>query len=158
MYICILYKKKYAFIHFSEHQENKENLVSKRVNALKNVDALSLLGQLDVDKNLIDKCLPVITKIHKPFERFEMQDLSLEYIQECLKTWFEWIKIFSQVEIKKLMGLITSVKGVNSIREESLAIKIPENWELLWKNFELDSANFWMEFFQPLLTERVKGE
>lgn len=116
-----------------------------------------MMSKLDLDKELMDKFLPILVKNHKLFVQTDLQKLPLTYIQEHVKSWFEWVRQLATVEVAKLLNLITSIKGIYNIREECLAVDIPENWDCSWEAISLNSVNFWTEFFQPLLTNRVKG-
>ena len=116
-----------------------------------------MLCQLDMDEELINKFLPLVAKNHKPFVEHELKKIPLTDIQESVNAWFKWVKQLSTVEVTKLLNLITSVKGIYSIREECLCRDTPESWDSVWEAFSLPSVNFWLEIFQPLLTERVKS-
>lgn len=127
------------------------------INEIKDRNAFLMLSQLDLEEELINKFLPLVAKNHKPFVQHELKKLPLANVQESVNAWFNWVKQLATVEVTKLLNLITSVKGIYSIREECLAVEIPENWDSTWDAFSLPSVNFWAEFFQPLLTQRVKG-
>lgn len=116
-----------------------------------------MLSQLDLDQDLLDKYLPSITKLHKPFAKVEFASVSLEDLQKNVKAWLEWTRNFISSQVSQLLDLVTSVKGVYVIREEALALQVPENWNSIWEDLSLPDLNFWSEFFQPLLTKRVKG-
>ena len=116
-----------------------------------------MLSHLDLDQDLLQKYLPTVTKTHKPFARLEFSGVALEDLQKNLKSWLDWTRSFTASEISKLLYLVTSVKGIHIIREEALAVQVPENWNSIWEDLGLPSVNFWSEFFQPLLTKRVKG-
>ena len=116
-----------------------------------------MLLQLDLDQDLLKKYLPAVTKTHKPFARIEFSGVELEDLQKNVKSWLEWTRSFTLSEVSRLLELVTSVKGIHIIREEALAVQVPENWDSIWEDLSLPGVNFWSEFFQPLLTKRVKG-
>jgi hypothetical protein len=116
-----------------------------------------MLSQLELDELIINKYLPLVAKNHKPFEQYKLEKLPLTSIQESLNVWFQWFEQLTISDITKLLNLVTSVKGIHNVREECLAVTVPENWESIWETFSLPSINFWSKFFQPLITERVKG-
>ncbi|XP_015609799.1 conserved oligomeric Golgi complex subunit 1 isoform X2 [Cephus cinctus] len=137
---------------------NKEGgLVMQYINSVTDLDAAFMFAQLDLDKDLVNKYLPTITKNHKPFTRGEIEDFSITTLHENLKTWLSWVKTFTTVEVSKLLNLVTSVRGIFNIREEALALEFPDNWNTTWEELSLPVTNFWAQFFQPLLTERAKG-
>lgn len=115
-----------------------------------------MLSQLDLNNNLIDKYLPSVTKNHKPFAKGEFTEISTAEIHEILENWFNWIKKFANNEITKLLNLVTSVKGIFNIREESILVNLPENWNNMWTDLSIKQINFWTEYYHPLLTNRVK--
>ena len=128
------------------------------INEIKDKDAFSMLLKLDMEEKLLNKFLPLIAKNHKPFIQHDLKNLPLAQVQEKMNAWFEWVRQLTNKEITSLLNLITSIKGIYSIREDCLAIDIPENWEFIWEVFSLPSINFWSEYFHPLLTTRVKGK
>ncbi|XP_014207402.1 conserved oligomeric Golgi complex subunit 1 isoform X2 [Copidosoma floridanum] len=141
---------------FTKYGDFHSGLVSHYIDDIKQQDAIFLLCQLDLDEELMNEFLPLTTKSYKPFKEYDLEKIPIDSIQESVKTFFDWIKQITLTEVKKLLNLITSIKGVYSIREECLAVSVPENWEHAWETFSLPSSNFWLEFFQPLLTDRVK--
>ncbi|XP_032451954.1 conserved oligomeric Golgi complex subunit 1 isoform X1 [Nasonia vitripennis] len=142
---------------FIKYRDSQDGLVSMYINEIKDTNAFLMLSQLDLEEELIQKFLPLVAKNHKPFVQHELKKLPLANVQESVNAWFNWVKQLATIEVTKLLNLITSVKGIYSIREECLAVEIPENWDSTWDAFSLPSVNFWTEFFQPLLTARVKG-
>ncbi|KAL7304408.1 hypothetical protein TKK_0003206 [Trichogramma kaykai] len=141
---------------FIYHNDETSGLVSLSINGIKDTDAYSMLSKLDFNTDLLNTFLPTITKTHKPFVQHELENLELSEVQEKMAKWLQWVKDVTRTEVTQLLNLITSIKGVYSIREECLAIDIPDNWEFIWEIFAQPSINFWSEFFHPLLTERVK--
>lgn len=137
--------------------DSNTGLISRYINDIKKKDAISLLSHLDLNKELLNKFLPQVTKNYKPFEQYELENILVNSIQETIKQWFEWIKQFFTLEVTKLLNFITSIKGIYTIREDCLGINVPDNWEFAWSTFSMSSINFWLEFFQPLMTERVKS-
>lgn len=143
--------------HFAEYKDNQDGLVSLYINGIKDRDAFLMLSQLDLNEELMNEFLPMVAKNHKPFVQHELTKLPLSSVQDSVNAWFKWVRELVTVEVTNFLKLITSIKGIYNIREESLAVDIPENWDSIWHTFSLPSINFWSEFFQPLLTERVEG-
>lgn len=98
-----------------------------------------------------------MTKMHKPFANVEFTNVSLENLKKNVESWLDWTRNFISLEVSQLLDLVTSVKGVHIIREEALALQVPENSNSIWDDLSLPGVNFWSQFFQPLLTKRVKG-
>ncbi|KAJ8688562.1 hypothetical protein QAD02_024357 [Eretmocerus hayati] len=142
---------------FIKYKDESGGLVSDLINKIKDRDASSMLAELDMNVELIHKFLPSVAKSYQPFVQHELKRLPIAVVQESVNDWFQWVKQLAAVEIMKLLNFVTSVKGIFSIREECLAVDIPEDWDSVWEVLSLTKTNFWMEFFQPLLTERVKG-
>lgn len=115
-----------------------------------------MLCKLDLDKDLLGKYLPIVTKNHKPFEKDQFIDLLPSDLSKSVQNWLEWIREFTSREVPKLLNIVTSIKGIYNIREESLAVVLPENWGQMWSELPLPIPNFWAAFYQPLLTMRVK--
>ena len=138
-----------------EHQSS--GLVSSKVHTLTDQTASSMLSNLDLDTDLLEKFLPTVTKCHKPFTKSHpFPDLTPPDLSKILQNWLDWIKSFTTIEISKLLNLVTSVKGIYNIREESLSVELPENYEKICTDLSLPLTNFWSDFYQNLLTKRVK--
>ncbi|KAK0180195.1 hypothetical protein PV327_005864 [Microctonus hyperodae] len=131
-------------------------LLAQYMKTIIDQEASTMLSQLDLNNQLMDKYLPGVTKYHKPFVIGEFTDLTMSDLHEKINSWLSWIKSFTKTEISQLLKLVTSVRGIYNIREESVALQLPENWTTIWKDISLPIVNFWTEFFHPLLTERVK--
>ncbi|XP_043472746.1 conserved oligomeric Golgi complex subunit 1 isoform X1 [Leptopilina heterotoma] len=146
-----------SLIHncFIKSNDNR-GLISQHINDINQVEATQILSQLDLDQDLLDKYLPSMTKMHKPFAKVEFTGVSLEDLKKNVKSWLDWTRNFISLEVSQLLDLVTSVKGVHIIREEALALQVPENSNSIWDDLSLPGVNFWSEFFQPLLTKRVK--
>lgn len=119
-------------------------------------DASKMFSQLDLNNQLIQKYLPSVTKNHKPFAKDEFIEMSISDIREELKNWFTWIQNFTKFEMSRLLNLVTSVKGVFNIREESISVHLPENWNNTWVDLSMTRINFWTQYIHPLLTNRVE--
>ncbi|XP_063993601.1 conserved oligomeric Golgi complex subunit 1 isoform X2 [Diachasmimorpha longicaudata] len=147
-----------ALIHscFIKSNNHDHGLISHHVKSISDQEASSILSQLDLNPQLLDKYLPSVTKHHKPFVKGEFHELSPLDLMKKLHDWFAWVHKFVSDSIKQLLNLVTSVKGIFNIREESISLEIPENWTNIWQDLSTSPINFWMEFFQPLLTDRVK--
>ncbi|XP_011304064.1 conserved oligomeric Golgi complex subunit 1 isoform X1 [Fopius arisanus] len=141
-----------CFIKAAPHDEG---LISHHIKSITIQEASTMLSQLDVSPQLLDKYLPSVTKNHKPFAKGEFKELSPSDVTSSLSQWFSWVKKFTSVSIRHLLNLVTSVRGLFTIREESIALELPSNWTNIWKDLSSPPLNFWTEFFHPLLTERV---
>ncbi|XP_011499095.1 PREDICTED: conserved oligomeric Golgi complex subunit 1 [Ceratosolen solmsi marchali] len=142
---------------FIKYEDNEDGLVSKHISDINHRDAIFLLSEFDLGEEMINKYLPLVAKNHKPFVEFKLEKLPLTSIQESIDAWFKWVEQLIITEITRLLNLVTSIKGIHNVREECLAVAVPENWDYIWELYSLPSVNFWSKFFQPLLTERVKG-
>ncbi|XP_015184927.1 PREDICTED: conserved oligomeric Golgi complex subunit 1 isoform X2 [Polistes dominula] len=134
-----------------------EGLVSQYIDAIKDDKVYSLLSKIDANKDLIEKYLSSVITNEKPFSQEGDDKFSITDLQECIKTWLNWLNEFCNTEVDKLFQLIVSVKGLYSIREEAVGINLPENWKIIWEDFGLPNISYWLEYFQPLLSKRAKS-
>ncbi|XP_034935180.1 conserved oligomeric Golgi complex subunit 1 isoform X2 [Chelonus insularis] len=147
-----------ALIHFCfiNAYNQQSGLITTFIKEIMDQESLKMLCQLDLSNQIIDKYLPSVTKNHKLFAKDEFTDLSSVDLHSRFNLWLSWVKTFTATEISRLLNLVTSVKGIYNIREESIAIQLPEYWTNIWKDLSLPIINFWTEFYHPLLTDRVK--
>lgn len=131
-------------------------LVLQFITDIKDQEAYSLLSQLDLNQDLLEEFLPSVSKHHKPFVQDVPANFPLSVLQESVKSWLKWVDDFSTCEVTKLLDLIVSVKGLYNVREESVSVNLPENWNSIWEELSLPRISFWMEFFQPIITKRAK--
>ncbi|KOC62140.1 Conserved oligomeric Golgi complex subunit 1 [Habropoda laboriosa] len=138
--------------------ENKSGgLVSQYLTKIQDQGAYSLLSQLDLNQELLMEFLPSVTKQHKPFLVEGSQNFAIPDLQKSIKSWLDWVSNFCNHEVTKLLDLIISIKGLYYVREESVSINLPENWNSIWEELSLPKITFWVEFFQPLISRRVKN-
>ncbi|XP_012251073.2 conserved oligomeric Golgi complex subunit 1 [Athalia rosae] len=142
---------------FIESDGNTKGLVLQRIEAVAGPTAPTTLSLLKVDTDLTEKFLSPFAKSHKPSSRGEIEPVSAAELATNVTNWLSWVQSFVKCEVSKLLALVTSVKGIHNIRENALALDVPENWESMCKNLSLQrTINLWADYFQPLLTERVK--
>ncbi|CAK9808356.1 Conserved oligomeric Golgi complex subunit 1 [Anthophora quadrimaculata] len=138
--------------------ENKSNgLVSHYLTKIQNQEAYAILSQLDLNQELLEEFLPSVIKQHKPFLVEGSQNFSIPDLQKSIKSWLDWVSEFCNHEVTKLLNLIISIKGLYYVREEAVSINLPENWNSIWEELSLPKITFWVEFFQPLISYRVKN-
>ncbi|XP_017889785.1 conserved oligomeric Golgi complex subunit 1 isoform X2 [Ceratina calcarata] len=142
---------------FITTENQSEGLVSQYLTRIQDQEAYSLLSQLDLNQELLMEFLPAVTKQHKPFAVQTSENFSISDIQRSIKFWLDWVAEFSNREITKLLNLIISIKGLYYVREEAVSISLPENWNSIWEKLSLPRITFWVEFFQPLISSRVKS-
>ncbi|XP_043288617.1 conserved oligomeric Golgi complex subunit 1 isoform X2 [Venturia canescens] len=133
-----------------------QGLVSENIKKLRDVKASEMLYNLDLDNDLLEKFLPNVTKNHKPFSKEEFINVDRKEMSKILESWFSWIEKLGRTEISRLLNLVTSIRGVFNIREETLALESLENWNDITEELGLSRKNFWAVYYQPILTKRVK--
>lgn len=141
---------------FINSDRKSGGLVSQYLTKIQDQEAYSLLTQLDFNQELLKEFLPLVTKQHKPFAANSFENFCIPDLQKSIKSWLEWVAEFCNREITKLLDLIISIKGLYYVREEAVSINLPENWNSIWEELSLPRITFWVEFFQPLISHRVK--
>lgn len=136
--------------------EHGQGLVSENVKKLRNVKASEMLYDLDLDNDLLEKFLPSVTKNHKPFSKEDFVNVDRKEMAKILEAWLSWIEKLGKSEISRLLHLVTSIRGIFNIREETLGLESLENWNEISEELGLSRKNFWAVYYQPILTKRVK--
>lgn len=157
-----LSKKNCLFDHFdafafTEANGKPQGLVLQSIESVAGQKSPTTLSLLKVDTDLTDKFLSPFAKSHRPSTKGEVDPVPEADLKININNWLSWVEAFVKREVSKLLDLVTSVKGIHNIREEALAIDVPDNWETMCRKLSLpNTVNFWGDCFQPLLTERVK--
>ncbi|XP_076678689.1 conserved oligomeric Golgi complex subunit 1 isoform X1 [Andrena cerasifolii] len=142
---------------FINTDDRTGGLVLRYITRIQDQETYSLLSQLNLNQELLTEFLPSVTKQHKPFVQDNPDSFLLPDLQNCMKSWLEWVAEFCNREVTKLLDLIVSIKGLYYVREEAVSINLPENWNGIWEGLSLPKITFWVEFFQPILSERAKS-
>ncbi|XP_076395126.1 conserved oligomeric Golgi complex subunit 1 isoform X2 [Megachile rotundata] len=142
---------------FINTAEKSGGLVLQYIKKVQDQETYSLLSQLNLDQELLKEFLPSVIKQHKPFAIETPENFSLPDLQKSIKSWLEWVSKFCNNEVINLLNLVVSIKGLYYVREEAVSINLPENWNAIWEDLSLPRITFWVEFFQPLISHRVKS-
>ncbi|XP_076174004.1 conserved oligomeric Golgi complex subunit 1 isoform X2 [Ptiloglossa arizonensis] len=142
---------------FINTKDRSAGLVLQYITKIQDQEAYSLLSQLDLNQELLQEFLPTVTKQHKPFVQDTPENFLLPDLQKSIKSWLEWVAEFCNHEVTKLLNLIISIKGLYYVREEAVSINLPENWNSIWEEVSLPRITFWVEFFQPIISQRAKN-
>ncbi|XP_053975491.1 conserved oligomeric Golgi complex subunit 1 isoform X1 [Hylaeus volcanicus] len=142
---------------FMNTTDKSGGLVLQYITKIQDQDAYSMVSQLDFNQELLQEFLPSVTKQHKPFVQDTPKNLLLPDLQESIKSWLHWVSEFCNREVTKLLNLIVSIKGLYYVREEAVSINLPENWNSIWEELSLPRITFWVEFFQPIISQRAKS-
>nr|XP_012153451.1 PREDICTED: conserved oligomeric Golgi complex subunit 1 [Megachile rotundata] len=142
---------------FINTAEKSGGLVLQYIKKVQDQETYSLLSQLNLDQELLKEFLPPVIKQHKPFAIETPENFSLPDLQKSIKSWLEWVSKFCNNEVINLLNLVVSIKGLYYVREEAVSINLPENWNAIWEDLSLPRITFWVEFFQPLISHRVKS-
>lgn len=141
---------------FINSEGESGGLILQYLIKIQDQEAYSLLSQLDLNQELLQEFLPLVTKQHKPFTVHNSENFCILDLQKRIKSWLHWVAEFCNHEITKLLDLIISIRGLYYVREEAVNINLPENWNKIWEELSLPRITFWVEFFQPLISQRVK--
>lgn len=144
-------------MNITDTKDRSAGLVLQYITKIQDQEAYSLLSQLDLNQELLQEFLPTVTKQHKPFVQDTPENFLLPDLQKSIKSWLEWVAEFCNHEVTKLLNLIISIKGLYYVREEAVSINLPENWNSIWEEVSLPRITFWVEFFQPIISQRAKS-
>ncbi|XP_076630007.1 conserved oligomeric Golgi complex subunit 1 isoform X2 [Colletes latitarsis] len=142
---------------FIRTNDKSGGLVLQYITKIQDQEAYSLLSQLDFNQELLQEFLPPVIKQHKLFVQNTPENFLLPDLQKNIESWLEWVAEFCNLEVAKLLNLIVSIKGLYYVREEAVSINLPENWNTIWEELSLPRITFWVEFFQPIISQRVKS-
>ena len=150
---------------FINTPEKSEGLILQYITEIQDQNLYSLLTQLNFDQELLKEFLPSMIKDYNPFDKANSKlkeldtdkNFRISHIQKSIQSWLEWVAEFCNKEVTKLLELVISIKGLYYVREEAVSINLPENWNSIWAELSLPRITFWVEFFQPLISNRVKS-
>jgi hypothetical protein len=79
-------------------------------------------------------------------------------MRENVTHWFDWVRDFVQQQVTSLLSLVSSVRGLDGIREEASSMGTAGNWDIMCQQLLLPRGlNLWDAYFQPLITQRAKS-
>ena len=79
-------------------------------------------------------------------------------MRQTVTRWLDWVQHFIQQQVTALLSFVSSIRGLDGIREEASNLGIARNWDVMCQQLLLPrNFNFWDAYFQPLITQRAKS-
>lgn len=130
--------------------------VLEKLKELFKKDSEPLIGLVHFSDPTALKLLPPVIANYKLTATKEIEELSKEDVASCVQKWSVGVKSYIELNVQSLLSNITRVKVLHEIREEAFKIETPENWSTICLSLDMSEEHVWCQYFQPLLTNRVK--
>ncbi|KAJ8970817.1 hypothetical protein NQ317_007180 [Molorchus minor] len=135
-------------------KNEKKGLIWQQLHEVIKESAPTTLSKLELP---VSSLMSYIPEIAKPLS-LDNIETSLKNANVVIESWLRSTQETVRSGLQKSLQLITTVKGLHLIREESLKIELPNNWESICIESHLpDQFNVWYYFFQSLITDRCRS-
>ncbi|XP_019759424.2 conserved oligomeric Golgi complex subunit 1 isoform X1 [Dendroctonus ponderosae] len=140
--------------------DSKSGLLWKQLDSIVGPSAPATLSKLELPPTPLIAYVPEIIKQFRP--KLKLTDSgkpNSEAIDATIiHNWLETTQKIVQSGLEKSLQLLTTVKGLYLVREESLKIELCSSWGKVCGELQLpDHFDVWYYFFQKLLTARARG-
>lgn len=120
-------------------------------------DSPKTFSKLEIPQTPLLKHVSDIIRQFRPKCGLKTNEINQENIEKLVKKWLENTSKLIEKGLSKSLALVTSIKGLNLIREESTKAFIPKNWMEICRNAKLpNNFDVWGYFFQIYITKRAK--
>ncbi|VVD04236.1 unnamed protein product [Leptidea sinapis] len=137
--------------------ENNGGKVLARLEDLYRSDSVPLLQLVKFSNPNAMHLLPSVISNYRLSTNKKIEALNKKEITSCVQHWSEWVKTFIDKNVEVLLRNVTRVRILHEIREEAFKVEIPQNWSEICTALNIPAMNIWRDFFQPLMTSRVKA-
>ncbi|XP_066149869.1 conserved oligomeric Golgi complex subunit 1 [Euwallacea fornicatus] len=142
------------------YNDNKSGLLWEQICNIIGENAPPTLSKLDLPVTPLVAYIPDIIRQFRP--KLSVSPKQPEKTKDIDKSLVEgWLKSTQEAVdggLQMSLQLVTTVKGLYLVREESLKIELSEHWFQVCTDLHLpDNFNVWYYFFQKLLTARAKA-
>jgi len=112
----------------------------------------------------VEPCICLVTfydsalHIGRPSTAEPVNPVSPGDMRQTVTRWLDWVQHFIEQQVTALLGFVSSIRGLDGIREEASNVVIARNWDVMCQQLLLPrNFNFWDAYFQPLITQRAKS-
>ncbi|XP_055679195.1 conserved oligomeric Golgi complex subunit 1 [Lutzomyia longipalpis] len=134
-------------------KEGTEGLIMEEIKDLEGKEPT--ISLIKFDNSEIMGVLPGIISQFKP--QVAAKTITSESVASFSRAWLEKLSLATKTALKSLIDLIPSVKVIHDIKRQAMAMKKPEDWEIICERLFLPKGFAAYEYFyQDLLNERVK--
>ncbi|CAG9764767.1 unnamed protein product [Ceutorhynchus assimilis] len=142
------------------YNDSKNGLLWEELNNIVGENAAYTLSKLELPVTPLVSYIPDIIKQFRP--KLKMSNTSgqenKQVDSKIVESWLKSTKEKVQEGLKKNLQLVTTVKGLFLVREESLKIELPDSWSKVCADLQLpENFNIWYYFFQKLITSRAEN-
>lgn len=147
-----------CFLDGSQDSSQPEGLIWKQLKNIVGRDAPPSITLVDLKDSIPAKFLPPLIQEFRPSTAEPVNPVSPGEIRENVTRWLDWVRDFVQQQVTSLLSLVSSVRGLDGIREEASSMGTAGNWDIMCQQLLLPrSLNLWDAYFQPLITQRAKS-
>ncbi|CAH1163940.1 unnamed protein product [Phaedon cochleariae] len=132
----------------------QKGLIWQQLEEIVGGSSTTTLSKLQLPVTPLISYIPEVIRNFRPTFKYSVEtETSLNDAETVLKSWLESTRKTLETGLEKSLELVTNVKGLHLIREESLKLEPPENWEQICKDSHLpENFDVWYCFFQNLIT------
>ncbi|CAG9837073.1 unnamed protein product [Diabrotica balteata] len=162
--ICSMVKCLITTVHllhdcFLSVKNGCKGLIWQQLQDIMSPSAPPTLSKLDLPIIHQDDYIPDVISKFRPTGKFLNQEQ--DYVQNTeviIKNWMDSTRTIVRDGLKKAIELVPNMKGLHLVREESLKIQPPDNWDQICKDSHLpENFDVWYFFFQDVITERCRS-
>jgi len=147
-----------CFLDDNQDSSKPEGLVWKQLKSIVGHDARPASMLVDLEDSLATKFLPPVIQEFRPSTAEPVNPVSPGDMRQTVTRWLDWVQHFVQQQVTALLSFVSSIRGLDGIREEASNLGIARNWDIMCQQLLLPrNFNFWAAYFQPLITQRAKS-
>ncbi|GLV40211.1 Component of oligomeric golgi complex 1 [Carabus blaptoides fortunei] len=154
--ICTILLIRSCFIG-TDHVHSADGLVQIQMKQILACDAEKTLNLVDLDSSLLLEYLPTLVKNFRPSCTEGQTSLVKDTVEKSVNSWLQSTTDILNLNLSKSLELITSVKTLQTIREEAFKLESLDDWNIICTDTYLPNHfTVWQYFFQPLVSKRTE--
>nr|CAD7402535.1 unnamed protein product [Timema cristinae] len=132
-------------------------MVWKQLRNLVGNDAPSSIELVDIKDSVVYNFLSPLVQQFRPSTSKPVDPVSPDEMRDHVTLWLKWVQVFVQQGVTSLLALVSSVRGLQAIREEAAEVGVIDGWDDICQHLLLSQGpHLWANYFQPLVTQRAK--
>nr|CAD7457115.1 unnamed protein product [Timema tahoe] len=137
--------------------QSELGMVWKQLRNLVGNDAPPSIELVNVKDSVVYKFLSPLVQEFRPSTSKPLEPVSPDEMRDHVTLWLKWVQVFVQQGVTSLLALVSSVRGLQAIREEAVGVGVIEGWDDICQHLLLSQGpHLWANYFQPLVTQRAK--
>ncbi|XP_018569113.1 conserved oligomeric Golgi complex subunit 1 [Anoplophora glabripennis] len=136
-----------------------KGLIWQQLNDIVADPAPRTLSKMELPVTPLTLYIPEIIRQFRPkCKSLDDTETTLKNAKQVLEKWLKDTQETIKGGLEKSLKLVTNVRGLHLVREESLKIELPSNWEQICSETYLpENFDVWYYFFQNLISQRCRS-